>query len=77
MSRTTPLSAVAVSGYQRRQKLQDVALKNDLNQKCDYTVTPEFVAPNFVHLFGRVLSIDALLFSEITLNIRNWHNAKL
>jgi len=34
-------------------------------------------APNFVHLLGRVLSINVLFFSEITLHIRNWHNAKL
>ena len=33
--------------------------------------------PNFVHLLGRVLSINVLFFSEITLRIRNWHNAKL
>jgi len=34
-------------------------------------------ASNFVHAFGRVLSINVLFFSEITLRIHNFHNAKL
>jgi len=46
--------------------------------KCDYSVMPEnFIAPNFVHLFSRQLSTNVLLLLDVTLGIRNWHNAKL
>jgi len=34
-------------------------------------------APNFLRLFSSVLLINVLFLSEITLRIRNWHNAKL
>jgi len=47
------------------------------HQKYDYSVTPEIFSLDFVHLFGRVMYIIVLIFSEITLRIRNWHNVKL
>jgi len=34
-------------------------------------------APNFVCLFSGVVAINVLLFSEITLRIRNYHEVKL
>jgi len=37
----------------------------------------KFFAQNFARLFSRVLSINKLFLSEITLRIRNWRNAKL
>jgi len=74
---------VAENGDYSRQvaKIGDCpALKMTQHVKCDYSVTPgKIFAPNFVLLFSRVLSINVVILSEITLRIglRNWHNAEV
>jgi len=46
------------------------------HQKCDYSVTLENFCAKFCTLV-RQGTVNVLIFSEITLHMRNWHNAKL
>jgi len=45
--------------------------------KCDNSVVLKNFCAKFVCLFSRVVTINVLFLSEITLRIRNWHEVKL
>ena len=45
--------------------------------KCDYSVRTENFCAKFARLLRRVLPINVLFLSQITLRIQNWRNTKL